>query len=162
MASEPVTAEQQAVKDDAHLRSLGIKPELQRSLGFLSNFAVAFSYISVSTGTFTQPGRRLRRGRAGVLLGVADRHPGPDVRGPELRGALQPLPGRRLHLPVVQAPVQQDARLVHRLDLLLGRRRHGDGRGRHRAARALDHHRTIKLADPSPLPGLDNQSFWAS
>jgi amino acid transporter len=39
--------------DDAHLRSLGIKPELTRRLGFLSNFAVAFSYISVSTGTFT-------------------------------------------------------------------------------------------------------------
>jgi amino acid transporter len=43
----------QAARDDAHLRSLGIRPELQRSLGFLSNFAVAFSYISVSTGTFT-------------------------------------------------------------------------------------------------------------
>ncbi len=42
-----------AARDDEHLRSLGIKPELQRSLGFLSNFAVAFSYISVSTGTFT-------------------------------------------------------------------------------------------------------------
>jgi urea carboxylase system permease len=42
-----------AQRDDAHLRSLGIKPELQRTLGFLSNFAVAFSYISVSTGTFT-------------------------------------------------------------------------------------------------------------
>jgi len=42
-----------AAKDDAHLRSLGIKPELRRTLGFLSNFAVAFSYISVSTGTFT-------------------------------------------------------------------------------------------------------------
>lgn len=42
-----------AARDDAHLRSLGIKPELKRSLGFMSNFAVAFSYISVSTGTFT-------------------------------------------------------------------------------------------------------------
>ena len=42
-----------AARDDAQLRALGIKPELQRSLGFLSNFAVAFSYISVSTGTFT-------------------------------------------------------------------------------------------------------------
>jgi urea carboxylase system permease len=42
-----------AARDDAHLRSLGIKPELKRSLGFLSVFAVAFSYISVSTGTFT-------------------------------------------------------------------------------------------------------------
>ncbi|HEY8870430.1 MAG TPA: amino acid permease [Candidatus Limnocylindrales bacterium] len=40
-------------RDDAHVRSLGIKPELQRRLGFLSNFAVAFSYISVSTGTYT-------------------------------------------------------------------------------------------------------------
>ena len=43
----------QAAKDDAHLRSLGIKPELRRSLGFVANFALAFSYISVSTGTFT-------------------------------------------------------------------------------------------------------------
>ena len=52
-----MTAEQmqgeQAARDDAHLRSLGIKPELRRTLGFISNFAVAFSYISVSTGTFT-------------------------------------------------------------------------------------------------------------
>ena len=43
-----------AARDDAHLRSLGIKPELRRTLGFLSNFAVAFSYISVATGSFTQ------------------------------------------------------------------------------------------------------------
>jgi amino acid transporter len=42
-----------SARDDAHLRSLGITPELRRTLGFLSNFAVAFSYISVSTGTFT-------------------------------------------------------------------------------------------------------------
>ena len=49
---EPSHGEQIA-RDDAHLRSLGIKPELRRTLGFLSNFAVAFSYISVSTGTFT-------------------------------------------------------------------------------------------------------------
>ena len=41
-----------AARDDAHLRSLGIKPELKRSLGFLSNFAIAFSFISVSTGSF--------------------------------------------------------------------------------------------------------------
>jgi urea carboxylase system permease len=43
---------EQAARDDAHLRSLGIKPELQRSLGFLANFALAFSFISVSTGSF--------------------------------------------------------------------------------------------------------------
>ncbi len=43
---------EQAARDDAHLRSLGIKPELRRTLGFLSNFAIAFSFISVSTGSF--------------------------------------------------------------------------------------------------------------
>jgi amino acid transporter len=43
----------QAAQDDAQLRSLGIKPELKRTLGLISVFAVAFSYISVSTGTFT-------------------------------------------------------------------------------------------------------------
>ena len=53
MSGPHPTHAEQAARDDAHLRSLGIKPELQRSLGFLSNFAVAFSYISVSTGTFT-------------------------------------------------------------------------------------------------------------
>jgi urea carboxylase system permease len=39
-------------RDDAHLLSLGIKPQLNRSLGFLANFALAFSFISVSTGSF--------------------------------------------------------------------------------------------------------------
>jgi len=52
LTADPTHAEKVA-RDDAHLRSLGIKPELRRTLGFLSNFAVAFSYISVSTGTFT-------------------------------------------------------------------------------------------------------------
>ncbi|HEX6656153.1 MAG TPA: amino acid permease, partial [Candidatus Limnocylindria bacterium] len=42
----------QIARDDAHLRSLGINPELKRTLGFLSNFAIAFSFISVSTGSF--------------------------------------------------------------------------------------------------------------
>src|SRR5216684_3969950 len=43
----------QEQKDEALLQRFGYKQELQRSLGFLSNFAVAFSYISVSTGTFS-------------------------------------------------------------------------------------------------------------
>jgi len=46
------TPEDVAARDDAHLRSLGIQPELKRSLGFLANFALAFSFISVSTGSF--------------------------------------------------------------------------------------------------------------
>jgi urea carboxylase system permease len=40
-------------RDQALLQKFGYKQELQRTLGFLSNFAVAFSYISVSTGTFS-------------------------------------------------------------------------------------------------------------
>jgi urea carboxylase system permease len=52
LTADPMHADQVA-RDDEHLRSLGIRPELRRTLGFLSNFAVAFSYISVSTGTFT-------------------------------------------------------------------------------------------------------------
>ena len=50
-----------AERDDAQLRALGIKPELRRTLGFLSNFAIAFSFISVSTGSF---------GNFGVGLGL--------------------------------------------------------------------------------------------
>ena len=50
--SGPGSAADVAARDDAHLRSLGIKPELRRTLGFLSNFAIAFSFISVSTGSF--------------------------------------------------------------------------------------------------------------
>ncbi len=46
------SVQEQTERDDAHLRSLGIKPELRRTLGFLSNFAIAFSFISVSTGTY--------------------------------------------------------------------------------------------------------------
>jgi amino acid transporter len=53
VAGSGTSAQDVAARDDAHLESLGIKPELKRSLGFMSNFAVAFSYISVSTGTFT-------------------------------------------------------------------------------------------------------------
>src|SRR6476646_2449732 len=41
-----------SAQDDAQLQSLGIKPQLNRSLGFLANFALAFAFISVSTGSF--------------------------------------------------------------------------------------------------------------
>src|SRR5579872_5722380 len=43
----------QQQRDEALLQKFGYAQELQRTLGFLSNFAVAFSYISVSTGTFS-------------------------------------------------------------------------------------------------------------
>ena len=43
----------QQEQDEALLQKFGYKQELRRTLGFLTNFAVAFSYISVSTGTFS-------------------------------------------------------------------------------------------------------------
>ena len=39
--------------DAADLARFGYKQELKRSLGLFSSFAVAFSYISPSTGIFT-------------------------------------------------------------------------------------------------------------
>jgi urea carboxylase system permease len=53
MTDTPTTAPRTQDEHDAHhLASLGYRQELQRTLGLFSNFAVAFSYISVSTGTF--------------------------------------------------------------------------------------------------------------
>jgi len=62
LTQDQVAHSEQVARDDAHLRSLGIKPELRRSLGFLSNFAIAFSFISVSTGSF---------GNFGVGIGLS-------------------------------------------------------------------------------------------
>jgi len=46
------SAQDISARDDAQLQSLGIKPQLNRSLGFLANFALAFAFISVSTGSY--------------------------------------------------------------------------------------------------------------
>ena len=61
MSSQGESAQDIAARDDAHLESLGIKPELNRTLGFMANFALAFSFISVSTGSF---------GNFGIGLGL--------------------------------------------------------------------------------------------
>jgi len=50
-ASTPVSSGQE--RDSADLAQFGYKQELKRSLGTFSSFAVAFSYISPSTGIFT-------------------------------------------------------------------------------------------------------------
>src|SRR5438094_8856303 len=50
MAQPRLTQEE---RDSALLQKFGYRQELRRTLGFISNFAVAFSYISVSTGTFS-------------------------------------------------------------------------------------------------------------
>ena len=44
--------DEQVRLDAEHLASFGYRQELHRTLSFLSNFAVAFSYLSVSTGIF--------------------------------------------------------------------------------------------------------------
>lgn len=51
MTSTPESAEHE--RDSADLAQFGYKQELKRSLGLGSSFAVAFSYISPSTGIFT-------------------------------------------------------------------------------------------------------------
>jgi urea carboxylase system permease len=51
--AQPDVSHEQNQRDEALLKKFGYTQELQRTLGFLSNFAVAFSYISVSTGTFS-------------------------------------------------------------------------------------------------------------
>lgn len=61
MAGPGESAQDISARDDAHLESLGIKPQLNRSLGFLANFALAFSFISVTTGSF---------GNFGIGLGL--------------------------------------------------------------------------------------------
>src|SRR5437867_7232196 len=43
----------EAARDEADLAQFGYKQELRRTLGVFSSFAVAFSYISPSTGIFT-------------------------------------------------------------------------------------------------------------
>src|SRR6476646_6525264 len=47
------THEEQVARDAADLQKFGYKQELERGLGTFSSFAVAFSYISPSTGIFT-------------------------------------------------------------------------------------------------------------
>jgi len=50
---EPAAAADGDARDAADLARFGYKQELKRSLGVFSSFAVAFSYISPSTGIFT-------------------------------------------------------------------------------------------------------------
>jgi amino acid transporter len=49
-------------KDAADLESLGYKQELKRNLTFFSNFAIAFSFISATTGIFSLFGYGLTSG----------------------------------------------------------------------------------------------------
>jgi len=148
-----------AARDDAHLRSLGIKPELQRTLGFLSNFAVAFSYISVSTGTFTL-----------MYLGM-------QVGGPAffwswpivvLGQTFVALNFAELasHFPVAGSIYQWSKRLTNKtLGWFTGWFYFWAGLLTVTAVAAtvplvLSSIFGFKLSDPSPVPGLNNLIFW--
>ena len=52
MEATPVAAAP-VLDDDARLESLGYKPQLNRVLGFFSNFAVAFTYLSPMVGIYS-------------------------------------------------------------------------------------------------------------
>jgi hypothetical protein len=52
MAATEVPTPQAEARDEEDLAQFGYKQELRRSLGGFSSFAVAFSYISPSTGIF--------------------------------------------------------------------------------------------------------------
>src|SRR6516164_3484602 len=53
MGSEAASAVDVAASEDARLESLGYNPQLNRVLGFFSNFAVGFTYLSPMVGIYS-------------------------------------------------------------------------------------------------------------
>jgi urea carboxylase system permease len=153
-------AQDVAAQDDAHLRSLGIKPELKRTLGFLSVFAVAFSYISVSTGTFTN--QAVAFGVGGVAIFWA----WPLVILGQTFVALN-FAELSSHFPVAGSIYQWSKRLSNRtLGWFTGWIYFWAGVITVTAVAATVplvlstiYPDSIKLADPSPIAALDQQSF---
>jgi len=148
-----------AARDDAHLRSLGIKPELRRSLGLLSNFAVAFSYISVSTGTYTL-----------IALGLGVGGPAffwswPIVVLGQTFVALN-FAELASHFPVAGSIYQWSKRLTNKtLGWFTGWFYFWAGLVTVTAVAAtvplvLSSIFGFKLSDPSPIPGVNNLIFW--
>lgn len=155
-----VNPEDIAARDDAHLQSLGIKPELRRTLGFLSNFAVAFSYISVSTGTFTNQAVAFGVGGPAIFWAW------PLVILGQTFVALN-FAELSSHFPVAGSIYQWSKRLSHQtLGWFTGWIYFWAGVITVTAVAATVplvlstiYPDQIKLADPSPIPGLDMQSF---
>jgi urea carboxylase system permease len=154
------SVQDQAARDDAHLQSLGIKPELRRTLGFLSNFAVAFSYISVSTGTFTNQAVAFGVGGPAIFWAW------PLVILGQTFVALN-FTELASHFPVAGSIYQWSKRLSNRtLGWFTGWIYFWAGVITVTAVAATVplvlstiYPDAIKLADPSPIPGLDMQSF---
>ena len=160
MAGQGDSAQDVVARDDAHLRSLGIRPELRRSLGFLSVFAVAFSYISVSTGTFTN--QAVAFGVGGVAIFWA----WPLVILGQTFVALN-FAELSSHFPVAGSIYQWSKRLSNRtLGWFTGWIYFWAGVITVTAVAATVplvlstiYPEQIVLADPSPVAGLDMQSF---
>ena len=73
MDGEATAAVDVGTSEDARLESLGYKPQLNRVLGFFSNFAVAFTYLSPMVGIYSLFILGVGHRRARVHL--ADDHP---------------------------------------------------------------------------------------
>ena len=117
----PIAPEDVAARDDAHLRSLGITPQLNRITRVPGELRARVQLHQRLDRLVRQLRRRHRPRRSGLDLLVVDRRRHrPVARRARVRRAGQPLPGGRVDLPVVEAAVAPDARLVHRLVLLLG------------------------------------------
>ena len=112
-------------RDEHDLARFGYKQELKRSLGVFSSFAVAFAYISPSTGIFALFFLGLTTVGGVFIWSWPIVAAGQLRRRVRLRGALEPLPGRGLGVPVDEVPRREGVRLVHRLDLPVRRHPHG-------------------------------------
>jgi hypothetical protein len=115
--------------DAQDLARFGYKQELRRVLGVYSSFAVAFSYISPSTGIFTL-----------FALGIGLAGPSffwswPIVVIGQLIIGLN-FAEVSSHFPVDQVPLESDVCMVHRLDLPVRGRTHRGGRRRDCPTRA--------------------------
>ena len=146
MSAEPHAASDQ--HDSADLAQFGYKQELKRSLGLFSSFAVAFSYISPSTGIFTLFALGL------TTLGGVFIWTWPVVALGQFIIALN-FAEVSSHYPVAGSVFQwtkylanRQLLLVHRLDLPVRRHPHRHRGGRHPAAGADPRAERPWLAQP--------------
>ena len=140
----------------------GIKPELRRTLGFLANFAARVQLHLGVDRHVHQPG-----GRASASAGRRSSGRGRIVILGQTFVALN-FAELSSHFPVAGSIYQWSKRLSNRtlgwftgwIYFWAGVHHRDRGRG-DRAARHVDDLRRdqIKLADPSPIGGLDMQSF---
>ena len=119
----------QAARDTADLERFGYKQELKRELGTFSSFAVAFSYISPSTGIFTLFFLGLLAVGGWLFWTWPIVAVGQFIVALNFAELSEPLPGGGLRVPVDEVPGRAHLRVVHRLDLPL-RRGHHRGGGR--------------------------------